>query len=437
MHALNDLLLQGPVSAPELRGQLGVSQATFSRLTRADARVIQFGKARATRYALNRPIKGIATFPLWRVNEQGRAYKFGDVYPCWPQGSCLVKDAEGGWEWFDGLPWYLADLRPQGFLGRAWGRRFAQQYALPDDIRLWQESDVLYALSRFTGENFGGWLVGEENYQRWFASAEPEVIQEDEKQQKYEQLSQEALAGEIVGSSAGGEQPKFVCIAPTPVLVKFTAPQITPVSERWCDLLFAEAIALGILAQEGIPAAEATALQGEKGQVFLQVARFDCVGIAGRRAIVSLEATQSEFISATSSWPLAVAKLVNAGVVAPETVAHIERIWAFGRLIGNSDMHVGNLSFYYSRLPLELAPVYDMLPMALAPTGQGVIRQEPCELRFDAGLSRQAWEFALPLAYRFWESLQADVRISAGFRHIASGMIARLDEIRVMVKKMA
>lgn len=60
----------------------------------------------------------------------------------------------------------------------------------------------------------------------------------DQKLTRYEQLASDALAGEIVGSSAGGEQPKFTCYAQTPsgnkhVLVKFTVPQQTAVSQRW------------------------------------------------------------------------------------------------------------------------------------------------------------------------------------------------------------
>lgn len=52
MSALTDLLLQGPRSAPEMRQSLAISQATFSRLVSAHDEVLQFGKARATRYAL-------------------------------------------------------------------------------------------------------------------------------------------------------------------------------------------------------------------------------------------------------------------------------------------------------------------------------------------------------------------------------------------------
>ena len=50
------------------------------------------------------------------------------------------------------------------------------------------------------------------------------------------------------------------------------------------------------------------------------------------------------------------------------------RLPCFGTLIGNSDMHSGNLSFVAERgRPYNLAPAYDMTPMALAPrTGGGI-----------------------------------------------------------------
>ena len=149
MSELTDLLLQGPRSAPELRQRLAISQATFSRLVARENRVIRFGKARATRYVLLRPYRGIERIPVWRVDDAGKAHKFADIRLCWPQGSCLVTGADGDEQWFDGLPWYLTDLRPQGFLGRAWGRKLAAQLNLTDDIRLWQEEDVLYALTVF------------------------------------------------------------------------------------------------------------------------------------------------------------------------------------------------------------------------------------------------------------------------------------------------
>jgi hypothetical protein len=45
----------------------------------------------------------------------------------------------------------------------------------------------------------------------------------------------------------------------------------------------------------------------------------------------------------------------------------IQAIWWFGRLIGNTDMHLGNLAFVPG---LNVAPVYDMLPAMYAPFAQ-------------------------------------------------------------------
>ncbi|USE74451.1 transcriptional regulator, partial [Escherichia coli] len=96
---------------------------------------------------------------------------------------------------------------------------------------------------------------------------------------------------EIVGSSAGGEQPKFTYYAQTPsgnkhVLVKFTVPQQTAVSQRWGDLLIAESIAAQILRDGGIHAIESTVLVTSNRQVFLEAERFDCKGNDGRLPIV-------------------------------------------------------------------------------------------------------------------------------------------------------
>ncbi len=95
---------------------------------------------------------------------------------------------------------------------------------------------MLYALTVFNGEYTGGWLGRELSAMDYCTT--PCGNSFGSKLTRYEQLASDALAGEIVGSSAGGEQPKFTCYAQTPsgnkhVLVKFTVPQQTAVSQRW------------------------------------------------------------------------------------------------------------------------------------------------------------------------------------------------------------
>ena len=85
MSALTDLLLHGTQTANSLRQRLGVSQATFSRLVNTESDVIKAGAARATQYALIRPVRQIRQFPLWQIDDAGQAWRFGDLYPILPR----------------------------------------------------------------------------------------------------------------------------------------------------------------------------------------------------------------------------------------------------------------------------------------------------------------------------------------------------------------
>jgi hypothetical protein len=171
-------------------------------------------------------------------------------------------------------------------------------------------------------------------------------------------------------------------------------------------------------------------------QVFLEAERFDCKGNDGRLPIVSLEAVQSEFISSPGSWPQAMRRLCEQQLVTHQSVAQTEVIWAFGRLIANSDMHAGNLSFYLSEPPFALTPVYDMLPMVYAPNSAGMLRDAAIEVKFDLNVSKSAWLTAIPLAQQFWQTVARDPRISEAFRHIAQEMPEKIRQIEEKVARM-
>ena len=111
MSELNSLLLQGPLSAAELMVRLNVSQATLSRLVARQPEIVKYGRARATRYALRRPVRQTDEWALWRIDETGRAHAAGTLWPVWPQGSCVVQDAAGQWQFYAGLPWFLRARR--------------------------------------------------------------------------------------------------------------------------------------------------------------------------------------------------------------------------------------------------------------------------------------------------------------------------------------
>jgi len=57
-------------------------------------------------------------------------------------------------------------------------------------------------------------------------------------------------------------------------------------------------------------------------------------------------------------------------LIAPETLRSIRLRQVFGGLIGNTDMHFGNLAFWFDdALPFRLAPAYDMLSDAVGTRG--------------------------------------------------------------------
>src|SRR5882757_8490770 len=72
------------------------------------------------------------------------------------------------------------------------------------------------------------------------------------------------------------------------------------------------------------------------------------------------------------AWPELARRLEQERLIDAPTVAAVEHLWWFGRLIANTDMHLANLSFHVQD-SLRLAPTYDMLPMAYAPLAGGEV----------------------------------------------------------------
>lgn len=210
----------------------------------------------------------------------------------------------------------------------------------------------------------GNLLIGEQARNHFVEMPSPVAV---DRPTAYPALALAVSSGEVPGSSAGGEQPKFCTYTERGhVIVKFTAPDDNPISERWRDLLLAEHVALKVLGVE-------TEVFDFGGQRFLEIPRFDRTGALGRNGLFSLRALEAEFVGrARETWPVLVNELVKQGCVHLDAVAATARLWAFGMLIGNTDMHHGNLSFISAHgRPYHLAPAYDMLPMGFAPKSGG------------------------------------------------------------------
>jgi len=257
----------------------------------------------------------------------------------------------------------------------------------------------------------------------------PVVVTVGQKIEEYARLALEAARGEIPGSSAGGEQPKFTACAMTPdgprhVIVKFSELEEGPVSERWRDLLLAEHLAMTTLREAGIPAAK-TQLLDHGGRRFLEIERFDRIGNLGRRALISLAALDAEFVGAgTGGWPIIARRLAANAHIRPEATDGADLLWAFGTLIGNSDMHNGNLSFISEHgRPYDIAPAYDMTPMAFAPRTGGGLPDTISEAFIHASVANETWRRAEGLARSFF----ARTMEAPGFSHRFGACIAAME----------
>jgi hypothetical protein len=155
---------------------------------------------------------------------------------------------------------------------------------------------------------------------------------------------------------------------------------------------------------------------------FLEIPRFDRSGPGGRRGVVSLEALASSLIGSLSrNWLEATAEFHRRGLIDSGSLTTIQRLHAFGELIGNTDMHFGNLAFFLDdTLPFQVTPAYDMLPMLWAPGNQG----ELVERRFAPApplpAMTEPWREAAEWAEIFWDRVAADSRRSPD-----SGQMAR------------
>ena len=425
MAILSDALLQalrsrGAATSADLQAALGASQATISRalapLLHA-GQVLRVGRARSQAYLLPRVVEGSgahATIPIVKVGEDGTVSPFATLVPV-AGGHFWVDEEAGPKALHDGLPWFLSDMRPQGFLGRTFAHRHAELGLSPNPDQ-WSDDDVLKALC-LTGEDLPGNLViGFQSFERLQGLRPQKAAPAD-----YPRLADAALHGGQPGSSAGGDQPKFCVVAGgRPVIVKFSPGGGTASAQRWRDLLVCEHLALEALGRAGIPAAASRIVEGA-GRVFLEVVRFDRTA-KGRIGMVSLMAYDNEYVGKIDNWANTAERMATRSLLTDRDADRLRFLEAFGILIGNTDRHYGNISLLIDAAgDWALAPAYDVLPMVYAPTAGEIVEREfdPSAIAPPVQALRQ-WPHARVLAQRYWRAVATDGRISSAFRKRAA-----------------
>ena len=427
---LGILTSRGFVSSTELQAATGRSQATVSRLLSDLAgRVLTLGRARATRYALPRLIRGLpAQQPMLWTAEDGAVRQIG-VLSFLGDGSVHVDSELVPATVSKELPWFLSPLRAQGFLGRLHARRL-EAAGLGANPEQWDLESVLFSalhLHDTAGAITLGDPVRHQPLSPLMADDEPQLAA------ALDRMADTVAETLPAGSSAAGEQPKFLALLEggRHVLVKFSPPRGTPFGDRWHDLLHAECLAASVLHQHGVQVASSRIVESRR-RTFLVSDRFDRIGAHGRLHAVSVGDIHRAFVADRySHWAATAQALSRQGRLSALQAEQVAALRAFGQLIGNTDMHSGNLSFFVTLEDLAkgrftLAPVYDMLPMRWRP--DPVLGGAGEYGAFEPEAAAVTGPAAGP-ALAFWQRLQAHAPVSAGLRRVAAEMTRRIPAV--------
>jgi hypothetical protein len=438
--AVAERLALGPASAAELMSVLGSSQSTVSRAVRAlerEKRVVRIGgSTRGARYALRRrPMEANdAAWPIYRVDERGAAGKIGTFNAIHPSSYYTTGQPKRIQGLFPGVPYYLQDARPAGFLGRAVPKIYPE-LKVPGRVADWTDDHFLSYLVQRADDSVGNLIVGAMALDRHLAGTHaPPLVPVGNRVRVYPKFAAAAMAGTPPGSSAQGEQPKFTACRvdakrAVHVLVKFSPPRSTAAGQSWADLLTAEHTAHRTLEEHGISACR-SALVEAADRVFLESERFDRVGERGRRGVASLLAVDGDRYGQLDTWTQCADRLAEDALLSQKDAERIRFLDAFGALIANTDRHFGNITLFDRyQDPFELAPVYDMLPMLFAPRDE-----QPTPRRFEPPVPRAAWlsvwDGAGTLAQSYWDRLAHDSAVSTEFRKLSAKCLSVLRSAR-------
>lgn len=417
-------LRYGHRTAAQLISALGISQPTLSRTIQSLSRTVTSFRVTGVRtpmYGLLRPLPmGLsARQRIYRHLRAGNIEPFADVE--FLAGGATVERIGDVTRLYEGLPPYMLFAAPSGFLGRQLAHEAARNQAFPASLKDWHDDHrVAYLFKQ--GLNLPGNLIfGDAPLEKELAFLAVPPTPAEDKIDHYVGMAT-ALRGAAYGSSAGGEQPKFLWLTQDAghVIVKFAK-----VGSRMGELLPLEHLALRSLAEVGVPASRTQLLAGG-GYVFLEVQRFDRIGLKGRVGMLSAGSVDDEFFGMRDSWSEFAARCAQARYLTAEDARHIDVMAAFSELIGNNDRHFENISLLI-REDGEyqgVAPAYDILPMRYASLGGGVDPDlTPIEPKVGTiGAQPEVWARAAAAAERFWTAAVSEdlpVPLSQEMRQLA------------------
>jgi hypothetical protein len=432
-------LNEGIATSAELEKLLGQSQTYVSRQLRDLIRrsaVVRIGSTRGARYAFARTIEGIGNrWPLRRVAEDGRIHDVGVLHAL--AGTEFYFESEAAdFEWTgvtNGLPYFLQDQRPAGFLGRGVPHRYPE-LTLPQRVNDWSDDHYLRYLTQRGSDTLSNLILGDAALDDYLTLARRRTrVRAYEREQSFPQLVTDVMQGAQPGSSAHGEHPKFAVlledgVESRHVLVKFSPHVGTAVGQRWSDLLVAEHLAHQTLAAANVVTSRSRIFQFA-ARTYLEVDRFDRHGVDGRIGVTSLFAIDSSLYGKLDNWIESANRLARDRRIDAASLESVRLVSTFGSLIANTDRHFGNLAFFdaYDG-KFRPAPVYDMLPMLFAPEHDQVSARvfTPPD---PATETLRVYGFARSLAEQYWRACAQDERISEDFRRTCAACLAALEAL--------
>lgn len=430
-----------PVSTTDLALHLKVSVPTLHRaLKQVQSEIFSTGGSKNTRYAARRSLRGSALpLPIYSVDHHGVGHYLTTMELVAPQGAFLnlknmawPVDVDHVSGWWGGLPYPIDDMQPQGFIGRNLARSLQHDLSVSSNPNDWSDDDIVFVLKQRGFDVTGNLILGDYAYEQWALQvAQPSMpCKQDHLESHYVAQAELAVAHGVAGSGAGGEFPKFTAMrellgAKTPhVIVKFSGADGGAAVQRWSDLLVCEHLALHTLGHLTEIKVAATRVLQSHGRTFMESERFDRQEMFGRSALCSLSSINAAMIGlAENDWGKLVDQLYDMHLCHEAVLQQVQILWWYGRLIGNTDMHLGNLSFEVDHAHLKspqfkLAPAYDMLPMMYAPLAGGEVVARNFVPTLPLPMVKDVWKNAAELAVQFWRIASEDSRISERFRHI-------------------
>jgi hypothetical protein len=374
-----------------------------------------------------------SSWPLYKIDAQGAAAELATIHAIAPE-HFVVRGGPARIEGLtQGIPYFLQDGRPAGFLGRAIPAAYPE-LALPARVQDWSDDHAVIFLTQRGSDSVGNLILGTGSADRYLSGAHrPRIVSSEDRARQYPALAQAAMFGAPPGSSAHGQHPKFSTgitrgAEISHVLVKFSPPRDTALGIRWADLLIAEFIASQVLMENGIPAARSEVFEFA-GQAFHESERFDRLGRDGRRGVVSLHRLDAARYGKLDRWSLSARRLHAEQLLSAQDLERVSLVDAFGNLIANTDRHFGNITLFDEHEgPFELAPIYDMLPMLFAPQ-DGQLLERPFEPAGATAATLSVWPRARDLAENYWLRLCEESRLSEEFRRRCESCLSAVRQL--------